>query len=113
MGRRVGREPGEEAGKCLYKGQWYPEGVFVPDACKKCYCGQGEHFCAVLSCDIAQCYDAVTDDPDHCCPFCPNGPNCRAPDGTVVQVGQEHQRSPDELCTCILLGSKADFSCPV
>ncbi|XP_076454518.1 von Willebrand factor C domain-containing protein 2-like [Babylonia areolata] len=85
---------------CMYQGKWYPEGEFKPDPCSPCHCFEGRAVCAIVDCFFpAPCVDAVRD-PDQCCPVCPNGPNCRAPDGQVITAGQHVQINEDTTCSC-------------
>ncbi|KAL8567581.1 hypothetical protein ACOMHN_054394 [Nucella lapillus] len=84
---------------CMYQGTWYPEGSFQPNPCSPCHCQGGRAVCAVVDCFLPPCVDHVYQ-PDHCCPPCPNGPNCQAPGGQVIKAGETVQINSDTTCTC-------------
>ncbi|XP_076464742.1 von Willebrand factor C domain-containing protein 2-like [Babylonia areolata] len=85
---------------CTWQGKHYPEGhSFSPDPCTSCQCSGGQAMCAVMDCMMPACVDMVHS-PDQCCPTCPNGPNCRAPDGTIIPAGQEVKIDSSTTCRC-------------
>ncbi|KAL8583305.1 hypothetical protein ACOMHN_057591 [Nucella lapillus] len=84
---------------CMHEGKWYPEGSFQANPCSPCQCQGGRVFCAIVYCFPPPCVDAVRK-PDHCCSTCPNGANCRAPDGSVISAGQSVQINADTTCSC-------------
>ncbi|KAL4218308.1 hypothetical protein ACF0H5_023044 [Mactra antiquata] len=58
----------------------------------------GQHYCHPIPCPLPPCHDAVTK-PGVCCPSCPHGPDCMAPDGHVILF--KHSRIIDgKNCTC-------------
>lgn len=64
---------------CVWRGQWYPEGQeFKPDPCTFCNCISGRPMCVVADCVIPSCVDYVQD-PNQCCPSCPNGKSSSNP----------------------------------
>ncbi|KAK3088630.1 hypothetical protein FSP39_021499 [Pinctada imbricata] len=85
---------------CEYNGKQYPVGSFQPNPCQPCQCtSSGRAYCAVVDCFFTQCVDYVHDK-NQCCPTCPNGRNCRAPDGTVIKYGQSYNPDPNTHCQC-------------
>ncbi|XP_062574847.1 von Willebrand factor C domain-containing protein 2-like [Saccostrea cucullata] len=94
------------ASGCLYHGKHYPIGPFKPSACEPCHCtSSGQAYCAIVDCFFGGCVDAVHD-PDHCCPVCPNGRNCKAPDGTIIKHGETYSTA-DMTCHCSF-GTRAE-----
>ncbi|KAK7471528.1 hypothetical protein BaRGS_00035808 [Batillaria attramentaria] len=88
------------AAGCEWQGKWYAEGQqFNPDPCTFCNCQNGRAMCAVADCMMPACVDSKRD-PTQCCPVCPNGNNCRAPDGTIIPAGQEVQLDAHTTCRC-------------
>ncbi|XP_053391193.1 kielin/chordin-like protein [Mercenaria mercenaria] len=60
----------------------------------------GVHYCHPIPCPLPPCVDAVQKK-GICCPSCPNGPNCPAPDDHVVAY--HHWEIIDgKNCTCEL-----------
>ena len=59
---------------CTHEGKVYAIGEEVqPDPCTHCYCSDsGFMACAIADCFYSPCVDSVQD-PDQCCPVCPNG----------------------------------------
>ncbi|KAL4218565.1 hypothetical protein ACF0H5_023299 [Mactra antiquata] len=58
----------------------------------------GHHFCHPIPCPLPPCVDSIT---EHgiCCPSCPDGPNCPAPDGHTIPW--KHSEMIDgKNCTC-------------
>ncbi|XP_056009581.1 von Willebrand factor C domain-containing protein 2-like [Ostrea edulis] len=91
---------------CLYHGKYYPVGSFKPSACQPCQCtSSGQAFCAIVDCFFGGCVDAVHN-PDHCCPVCPNGRNCKAPDGTIIKHGDTYSTA-EMTCQCSSFGTLA------
>ncbi|KAK7107805.1 hypothetical protein V1264_015656 [Littorina saxatilis] len=84
---------------CEYEGQTYPEGEFWLNPCSSCLCRGGEVNCALVDCFYTPCVDWVHD-PEQCCPVCPNGNNCRAPDNSTVAEGETVELATGETCTC-------------
>nr|XP_022328347.1 von Willebrand factor C domain-containing protein 2-like [Crassostrea virginica] len=85
---------------CLYDGTVYPKGSFKPSLCKECICSEnGDVQCTDIECFIYPCVDKVHK-PGDCCPMCPNGQNCKAPDGTVIRFGEEYVMSENVVCVC-------------
>ncbi|KAK7471543.1 hypothetical protein BaRGS_00035823 [Batillaria attramentaria] len=91
------------AGGCQYRGNTYPEGSFRPNPCSPCMCRAGEVHCAIVDCFMPPCVDPQQVE-GQCCPVCPNGPNCRAPDGTIVKDGETVEISPGTRCHCVSHG---------
>ncbi|KAL8597423.1 hypothetical protein ACOMHN_050921 [Nucella lapillus] len=86
--------------QCTWNGHVIPEGHrFEPDPCTSCQCQHGLTTCMQSACALPDCVDFVRD-PNQCCPVCPNGGNCRAPDGTIVPEGQEVTISTSQACRC-------------
>ncbi|KAK3088755.1 hypothetical protein FSP39_023368 [Pinctada imbricata] len=86
--------------RCLHNGKTYQVGSFQPSPCEHCQCtSTGRAFCAIADCFITPCVDSIHD-PTKCCPVCPNGPNCRAPDGTIIKKGEKHTTADGSLCQC-------------
>ncbi|KAH9519392.1 Brorin [Bulinus truncatus] len=69
------------------------------DPCSPCFCHGGQLQCAAVMCAMPPCVDARRE-PDHCCPSCPNGPNCRLPTGGVVQSGRSVRLTNGQKCRC-------------
>lgn len=85
---------------CTWNGQQYNNGEkWNPDPCTFCTCEGGRPICAVADCALPSCVDMVHD-ADQCCPTCPNGPNCRASDGTVIPAGQVVNITDRISCHC-------------
>ncbi|KAK7112333.1 hypothetical protein V1264_011804 [Littorina saxatilis] len=84
---------------CMHDGKWYPEGGSNNNPCMPCHCYQGRMVCAIVDCFFTPCVDSVRD-PTKCCPICPNGPNCRAPDGTVIPANGTVRLDADTTCKC-------------
>eukprot|EP00916_Digyalum_oweni_P015450 GHVL01025287.1.p1 GENE.GHVL01025287.1~~GHVL01025287.1.p1 ORF type:complete len:145 (+),score=10.02 GHVL01025287.1:84-518(+) len=85
---------------CLWGGKMWPAGQqFKPNPCTFCNCVDGRAACAVADCAPPQCVDYVRD-PNQCCPKCPNGSNCRAPDGTIIPAGKNVHINANTVCSC-------------
>jgi len=85
---------------CHYQGKWYNEGEGNGDLCQPCHCYSGRMACAIIDCFFQPCVDAVKD-PQQCCPVCPNGSNCMAPDGTVIPAnGTVYRPDANTECSC-------------
>ncbi|XP_022325732.2 von Willebrand factor C domain-containing protein 2-like [Crassostrea virginica] len=94
-------------GGCLYHGQYYPVGSFQASPCEPCQCtSSGQAFCAIVDCFFGGCVDQVHDK-NHCCPVCPNGRNCKAPDGTIIKHGDTYSTG-DMTCHCSAFGILAE-----
>ncbi|KAL4230644.1 von Willebrand factor C domain-containing protein 2-like [Mactra antiquata] len=89
------------AATCTYNGITYHSGEsFQPSPCEHCYCPPGGHVaCAIADCFFTPCVDAVHD-PTKCCPQCPNGPNCRHTDGTIIKQGDVYHPDANTECRC-------------
>nr|XP_022325732.1 von Willebrand factor C domain-containing protein 2-like [Crassostrea virginica] len=86
-------------GGCLYRGKFYPVGSFQLSPCEPCHCtSSGQAYCEVVDCFFIQCVDYVHDK-NHCCPVCPNGPNCRIADGSIIKHGDTYSMG-DRTCRC-------------
>uniref|UniRef100_A0A8W8MMY7 VWFC domain-containing protein n=1 Tax=Magallana gigas TaxID=29159 RepID=A0A8W8MMY7_MAGGI len=95
-----GSQVGTKSRNCTYKGIEYPPGSFKTHDCKECVCaGDGEMECTETKCFDYPCVDKVRR-PGDCCPMCPNGQNCKAPDGTVVRYEEEYAMSENVVCVC-------------
>ncbi|KAK7110125.1 kielin/chordin-like protein [Littorina saxatilis] len=58
------------------------------DGCRHCQCDQsGQAMCYHQDCVLAMCVDRESV-PGQCCDTCPNGFNCRTPQGTVIAMHQ-------------------------
>ncbi|XP_061188123.1 von Willebrand factor C domain-containing protein 2-like [Saccostrea echinata] len=91
---------------CLYHGKWYQAGSFQHSPCEPCQCtSSGQAYCAIVDCFFDGCVDAVHD-PNKCCPQCPNGRNCKAPDGTIIKHGDTYN-TPTMSCQCSSFGTLA------
>ncbi|XP_061188044.1 von Willebrand factor C domain-containing protein 2-like [Saccostrea echinata] len=85
---------------CFYEGTPYPLGSFKPAPCKDCVCSESGHVeCADVDCFDYQCVDKVQG-PEDCCPVCPNGQNCKAPDNSLIGYGEEYNLSENIVCRC-------------
>nr|XP_022309389.1 von Willebrand factor C domain-containing protein 2-like [Crassostrea virginica] len=85
---------------CYYQGSYYPLGSFHPTPCEYCHCGtSGQAMCAIADCMMPQCADAVHEK-DKCCPTCPNGYTCKAPDGHIVKLGETYHMTSYTYCHC-------------
>nr|XP_034303064.1 brorin-like [Crassostrea gigas] len=92
---------------CLYHGKVYPVGSFDPSPCEICQCSSsGQAYCAIVDCFSVGCADAVHD-PNQCCPVCPNGRNCKAPDGTIIKHGDTYSTAYI-TCLCLQFGTLAE-----
>lgn len=91
---------GGKSKSCTYEGIEYPPGSFKTHDCKECVCtDEGEVECTETKCFDYPCVDKVRQ-PGNCCPMCPNGQNCKAPDGTVVRYEEEYVMSENVVCVC-------------
>ncbi|XP_005106989.1 von Willebrand factor C domain-containing protein 2-like [Aplysia californica] len=89
-------KPGCERNGVMYK----PGEKFSPSPCEFCHCqDNGQAMCAIQDCAFPPCVDAVFK-PDQCCPVCPNGPNCRSSDGTLMHVGETVTTANGDVCYC-------------
>ncbi|XP_048754813.2 brorin-like [Ostrea edulis] len=85
---------------CYYQGSYHPVGPFSPSPCEDCHCPtSGKVICAITDCFITPCVDAVHEK-DKCCPTCPNGPNCKAPDGHIIKIGETYHMNSYTICHC-------------
>lgn len=88
------------AAGCYYQGSYYPVGSFKPTPCEYCQCSiSGQAMCAIADCAPPQCADAVHEK-DKCCPTCPNGHNCKAPDGHLLNLGETYYMNSHTKCYC-------------
>ncbi|KAL4230971.1 von Willebrand factor C domain-containing protein 2-like [Mactra antiquata] len=94
---------------CLHEGQVYSSGEkFQTSPCVHCVCDpSGQVLCLAGACVMPPCVDAVND-PDQCCPVCPNGENCRHSDGTIIRKGEVY--NPDTKTTCMCPNNDFLFS---
>ncbi|XP_061185808.1 von Willebrand factor C domain-containing protein 2-like [Saccostrea echinata] len=85
---------------CYYQGSYYPIGSFKPTPCEYCQCTtSGQAMCAIADCFITPCVDAIHEK-DKCCPTCPNGHNCKAPDGHIIKAGDTYHMNRYTTCHC-------------
>merc|ERR1712154_121455 len=93
--------PIKPANGCFFEGKWYQEHAQNnTNPCRPCTCYSGQMACAIVDCFFEPCVDAVHD-PKHCCPTCPNGRNCRAPDGHIIPAdGTLYKPDRNTQCTC-------------
>merc|ERR1712154_120619 len=86
---------------CTWGGHTFQPGeTYSPDPCTNCTCeGHGRPMCAMMACMMPACVDAVHD-PTMCCPVCPNGENCRGPNGEVIPAGKDVNVGHGVTCRC-------------
>nr|XP_011453030.2 von Willebrand factor C domain-containing protein 2-like [Crassostrea gigas] len=86
---------------CYYHGSFYPLGWFRTNPCDSCMCyTRGYVSCAFGDCIFpALCADPVHEK-DKCCPTCPNGYTCKAPDGHIVKAGETYHLNSYTSCQC-------------
>ncbi|ESP05448.1 hypothetical protein LOTGIDRAFT_228029 [Lottia gigantea] len=86
---------------CTRNGKTYKVGEKVRDnPCQPCFCSEGGLMaCMVIDCMMPNCADYVRN-PDQCCSTCPNGPNCRLPDGTLMSADKPHVMADGSVCQC-------------
>ncbi|XP_062574781.1 von Willebrand factor C domain-containing protein 2-like [Saccostrea cucullata] len=85
---------------CYYHGSYYPVGSFNPTPCEYCQCTtSGQAMCAIADCVMTPCVDPIHEK-DKCCPTCPNGHNCKAPDGHIIKVGDTYHMDHYTTCHC-------------
>ncbi|XP_052721316.1 von Willebrand factor C domain-containing protein 2-like [Crassostrea angulata] len=90
-----------------YHGNVYPVGSFDPSPCEICQCSScGQAYCAIVDCFSVGCVDAVHE-PNQCCPVCPNGRNCKAPDGTIIKHGDTYSTAY-MTCHCLQFSTLAE-----
>ncbi|XP_052818418.1 uncharacterized protein LOC128244455 [Mya arenaria] len=51
-------------------------------------------------CQLPPCWDPVQDPNDPCCKKCPNGKNCRAPDGKIIAQHGSYSINSTHTCNC-------------
>ncbi|XP_059149042.1 von Willebrand factor C domain-containing protein 2-like [Physella acuta] len=77
------------------------EGLTNPglnDPCQTCTCVDGQFECMVMCCAAPECVDSVKS-PGACCPYCPNGPNCRI-EGEIVSASSTVTVPGKGQCMC-------------
>eukprot|EP00105_Crassostrea_gigas_P030633 XP_011453030.1 PREDICTED: von Willebrand factor C domain-containing protein 2-like [Crassostrea gigas] len=86
---------------CYYHGSFYPLGWFRTNPCESCMCNnRGQVTCMFAECLIPPlCADPVHEK-DNCCPTCPNGYTCKAPDGHIVKAGETYHLNSYTSCQC-------------
>nr|XP_034310685.1 brorin isoform X3 [Crassostrea gigas] len=85
---------------CNYRGTYYPSVWFNPTPCERCQCTtSGEVMCFTFPCLHTLCADPVIEK-DQCCPRCPNGYTCKAPDGHIVKAGETYHLNSYTSCQC-------------
>ncbi|ELT94272.1 hypothetical protein CAPTEDRAFT_227923 [Capitella teleta] len=93
------KEAEEEAAPgCDRDGVHYGSGDRVPhpDKCAWCSCRGGHISCVMTQCAFPQCVDSVESE-NSCCRTCPNGENCRTPEG-IIPFGETWTESRGEYC---------------
>uniref|UniRef100_A0A8W8M882 VWFC domain-containing protein n=1 Tax=Magallana gigas TaxID=29159 RepID=A0A8W8M882_MAGGI len=85
---------------CYYRGSVYPFGWFSTRHCESCQCStSGQVMCMFNDCWQPACADPVQEK-DYCCPTCPNGYTCKAPDGHIVKAGETYHLNSYTSCQC-------------
>ncbi|GFN91942.1 von Willebrand factor c domain-containing protein 2-like protein [Plakobranchus ocellatus] len=100
---------------CVEDGAFHPVGyVFKRSPCMTCTCKPtGKFLCYSIMCGRPRCMDFKKNS-STCCSTCPNGENCRGPDGVAVSVGS-YTFSKAGVCSCPVdwAGWSAHCWCPV
>ncbi|KAK6170575.1 hypothetical protein SNE40_018937 [Patella caerulea] len=95
----VGRSKKVEDETCNYNGTVYKnKEVFRTNTCHNCQCIANVIVCKRIECVNPLCVDYTVKD---CCWECPNGKNCRAPNGKVIpNDGKFHSINSTTVCEC-------------
>lgn len=74
--------------------------LFYEGDCKHCNCiDDGKSICFTVKCPKIECADAVFIK-GKCCAICPDGPNCRMDNGSILKMG-DHAQFGDNICECV------------
>ncbi|ESO97216.1 hypothetical protein LOTGIDRAFT_174500 [Lottia gigantea] len=90
-----------ELGSCTFEGKTYSNNeVIDTDPCRPLQCIEGEVPLLIIECVNAPCADYEVQSGD-CCATCPNGPNCRLPDGTLMPGDETRTLVDGRDCFCL------------